>query len=110
MSDLPEIDFLTYSFPCQDLSRAGAMRGMDKESHTRSGLLWEIERILEEGYAMNRLPMILMMENVPEVIGTRNLKNFRKWYAKLEELDISHIIRFWMLRTLEYLSIEKDAS
>ena len=86
MSDLPEIDFLTYSFPCQDLSRAGAMRGMDKESHTRSGLLWEIERILEEGYAMNRLPKILMMENVPEVIGTTNLKNFRKWYAKLEEL------------------------
>ena len=37
---------LTYSFPCQDLSVAGKMAGMDKGTGTRSGMLWEVERIL----------------------------------------------------------------
>ena len=39
---------LTYSFPCQDLSSAGLSKGMAKGSGTRSGLLWEIERILDK--------------------------------------------------------------
>ena len=39
---------LTYSFPCQDLSLAGKGKGMEKGSGTRSGLLWEVERILNE--------------------------------------------------------------
>ena len=39
---------LTYSFPCTDLSVAGAQKGMTKGSGTRSGLLWEVERILRE--------------------------------------------------------------
>lgn len=42
---------LTYSFPCQDLSNAGKKAGMSvsqKHGGTRSGLLWEVERILQE--------------------------------------------------------------
>ncbi|MDE6867719.1 MAG: DNA cytosine methyltransferase, partial [Clostridia bacterium] len=39
---------LTYSFPCQDLSVAGKGAGMAKDSGTRSGLLWEVERLLTE--------------------------------------------------------------
>ncbi len=42
---------LTYSFPCQDLSLAGKRQGMStsqKDGGTRSGLLWEVERILTE--------------------------------------------------------------
>ena len=39
---------MTYSFPCQDLSVAGKMRGYTKGSSTRSGLLWEVERLLRE--------------------------------------------------------------
>lgn len=37
---------LTYSFPCQDLSQAGKLAGMEKGSGTRSGLLWDVERLL----------------------------------------------------------------
>ena len=37
---------LTYSFPCQDLSLAGKGKGMAKGDNTRSGLLWEVERLL----------------------------------------------------------------
>lgn len=39
---------MTYSFPCQDLSSAGLQKGMDRGSGTRSGLLWEVERLLKE--------------------------------------------------------------
>lgn len=74
---------LTYSFPCQDLSSAGLSMGMAKGSGTRSGLLWEIERILDE---CEELPQILLMENVPEVIGTKNSKSFSDWFMRLESL------------------------
>lgn len=55
-SDLGELpttqtSILTYSFPCQDLSLAGKRQGMETsqaQGGTRSGLLWEIERILRE--------------------------------------------------------------
>ena len=74
---------MTYSFPCQDLSLAGKGAGMEKGSGTRSGMLWEVERILDE---CKELPQVLLMENVPEVIGTNNIKHFAKWLEKLESL------------------------
>ena len=67
---------LTYSFPCQDLSVAGKRKGMTKGDGTRSGLLWEVERILNE---CKELPQILVMENVPMVQGIDNIKDFNKW-------------------------------
>lgn len=42
----PEHDLFTYSFPCQDISVAGNQKGLI-EGKTRSGLLWECERIIE---------------------------------------------------------------
>lgn len=75
---------MTYSFPCQDLSLAGKRLGMEKGSGTRSGLLWEVERILDE--CNGNLPQILLMENVPEVIGTNNSEHFSQWVAKLDSL------------------------
>lgn len=77
---------LTYSFPCQDLSKAGKQRGMTKGSGTRSGLLWEVERILNECKDKDSLPQVLLMENVPDVIGTKNYEDFMKWYAALENM------------------------
>ena len=56
---IPDHDLLTYSFPCQDLSTGGKTRGMSKGSGTRSGLLWEIERILGELNNEGRLPKYL---------------------------------------------------
>lgn len=77
---------MTYSFPCQDLSKAGKQRGMTKGSGTRSGLLWEVERILNECKEKDSLPQVLLMENVPDVIGTKNYEDFMKWYAALENM------------------------
>lgn len=81
---------LTYSFPCQDLSIAGAQKGMTKGSNTRSGLLWEVERILDE---CESLPQVLLMENVPQVIGKKNLKDFQSWRSKLEKLGYSNFVQ-----------------
>ena len=77
---------MTYSFPCQDLSSAGNGKGMAKGSGTRSGLLWEVERLLTELYRGGQpLPQVLLMENVPEVIGTKNIKHFAQWIKVLDE-------------------------
>ena len=73
---------LTYSFPCQDLSLAGKGKGMSDTS-TRSGMLWEVERILTE---LEEKPQILLMENVPQVHGEGNIEDFNKWQLRLEEL------------------------
>lgn len=67
---------MTYSFPCQDLSLAGKQKGMKKGSSTRSGLLWEVERLLNE---TENLPQILLMENVPQVHAEKNMPDFQKW-------------------------------
>lgn len=78
---------MTYSFPCQDLSLAGKGAGMEKGSGTRSGMLWEVERILDEIVTEGgQLPQVLLMENVPEVIGTKNMSNFVQWRDKLEKI------------------------
>lgn len=74
---------MTYSFPCQDLSKAGKQQGMGRDSGTRSGLLWEVERLLKE---CNELPQILLMENFPDVLSKKNAKDFYDWYNFLETL------------------------
>lgn len=76
--------FMTYSFPCTDLSVAGQMRGMSKGSGTRSGLLWEVERLLKE--CGTELPQLLLMENVPQVHGANNIDDFAEWISFLDSL------------------------
>lgn len=82
---------LTYSFPCTDLSVAGKQAGMSKGSGTRSGLLWEVERILTEIRDSNgELPQILFMENVSQVHGKKNINDFEKWLGFLESLGYTN--------------------
>lgn len=78
---------LFYSFPCQDLSIAGLGRGLKKGDGTRSGLLWEVERILKE---CNELPQVLIMENVTQVHNQKNMPDFKKWLEFLESLGYSN--------------------
>lgn len=78
---------ITYSFPCQDLSVAGKQKGMAKGSGTRSGLLWEVERLLNE---VENLPQVLLMENVPQVHSKANMSDFQKWINFLESKGYSN--------------------
>ena len=64
---------------------------MSKGSGTRSGLLWEVERILTEiRDGGGELPQILFMENVPQVHGKKNIDDFEKWLEFLESLGYTN--------------------
>lgn len=103
--DIPnDLDLLTYSFPCQDLSIAGVwhgnMSGIDRDAHNRSGMLWEVERILKECVANGiKTPRFLLMENVSNILAKRHRSNFQEWidylkgigyYNKLYHLNAKH--------------------
>lgn len=91
INDTDKYDYLFfYSFPCQDISLAGKSAGI-KEG-TRSGLLLEVERILDELKEMserekvNHLPSILILENVEALCNKIHIRAFQKWQQKLGEL------------------------
>ena len=65
---------------------------MKKGSGTRSGLLWEVERILYELKELNALPQILLMENVTQVHGAANWEDFNAWKKSLANLGYCN---FW---------------
>lgn len=75
----PHCDFLTYSFPCQDISISGVQRGIEKG--TRSGLLYEVERIVE-----HNKPKYLLMENVKNLVSKNHIKKFNDYIEKLNSL------------------------
>lgn len=56
------------------------------DTTTRSGMLWEVERILTECKELGDLPSVLVMENVPQVHSLDNMPDFHKWQVRLEEL------------------------
>ena len=56
------------------------------DTSTRSGMLWEVERILTECKGLGQLPSVLLMENVIQVHGEGAKEDFNKWQLRLEEL------------------------
>lgn len=44
-------------------------------------MLWEVERLLGE---IRELPQVLLMENVPQVVSSSNIKHFHSWCDFLE--------------------------
>jgi DNA (cytosine-5)-methyltransferase 1 len=82
---------MTYSFPCQDLSLAGKGAGLGEG--TRSGLLWQVERILLELKELNELPQILLMENVPMILSPKYRDDFAKWDLALSKLGYKSYVK-----------------
>ena len=60
----PRNGIITGGFPCQDLSVAGKRAGLGGE---RSGLFWQICRLLDETRAQN-----FILENVPGLLSSNN--------------------------------------
>ena len=96
---------LTYSFPCQDLSNAGLQKGMEKGSGTRSGLLWEVERILLECKELDCLPQVLLMENVPAVCGANNAKPWNEWLDALHKMGYTN---YWKILNAKNYGIPQN--
>lgn len=70
---------------CQDISIAGKMQGLNKESGTRSSLLWECERIIKA-----QKPKYLLMENVKNLVEKKFRPHFEEWLQVLEDLGYSN--------------------
>lgn len=81
---------------CTDLSIAGRQAGMERGSGTRSGLLWEVERLLKECKELADkdsrygMPKVLVCENVPEIKGYKNIKHLEEWLSFLESLGYTN--------------------
>ena len=84
-------DLWTYGFPCQDISLAGDMKGIVK-GETRSGLLHEVERLLEVAKEENTLPEFLIMENVKNLVSKKFIGDFQRWIERLSEFGYT---TFW---------------
>lgn len=99
------VDILTYSFPCQDLSNVGAFhgynKGIDKESGSRSSLLWQVGRILKEMKdAKRQMPRYLLMENVPTLLSKRHNDNFETWIKELK--DLGYRSKYFLLNASDF--------
>ena len=91
INELPGCDLITYGFPCQDISIAGYGKGI-KEG-TRSGLLLEVERLLNIAEENNKLPKYLLMENVAALVSKKHIKDFENWLVKLEKLGYKNFYK-----------------
>ena len=115
IKSLPNCNMLTYSTPCTDLSIAGKQEGLkwtcqdcgyeydpsklDVDTRyicpncysyniksTRSGLLYEVERLLVKAKENNNLPQFLLMENVDALVSKKYIDSFNDWVGRLDNL------------------------
>ncbi len=82
--DIPAADLAWASFPCQDLSLAGNLNGMN--TGTRSGLFWDWIRVLKEMNDNGKRPPVLVAENVVGFIVSDQGKHFQLAYRALRDL------------------------
>lgn len=109
-----EIDLLTYSTPCTDISNAGRQAGAEKDSGTRSSIIWHTEK------AIGTLrPKYLLMENVANFVSKAHIGTFKAWMALVESLGYNNFAK--VLNATEFgcpqnrerifvVSIRKDIS
>ena len=87
-SDLPgEADLAWASFPCQDLSLAGAGAGLDG---ARSGVFWSFARLMAELKAGQRAPKLIVLENVVGLLTSKGGEDFRTISGVLGDLGYRH--------------------
>ena len=92
IKSLPDADLWTYSFPCQDISVAG--KGAGIKEGTRSGLLFEVERLLITASKNGNLPKFLLLENVKNLVSKKFKADFDRWLAFLKSLGYSN---YWQI-------------
>lgn len=82
IEELPkDIDLITHGSPCQDFSIAGKQAGGDKESNTRSSLMWKTVDIIEQ-----TKPKYVIWENVKNLLSEKHIHNFNNYIKIMYEL------------------------
>ncbi|QIW51207.1 DNA cytosine methyltransferase [Lactococcus raffinolactis] len=83
-------DILIHGSPCQDISIAGRKLGADEGSGTRSSLMWETLRIIEEFGEWK--PKIVIWENVKGVLHKQMKQNFEKYLYEMCRLGYTNSV------------------
>lgn len=89
VTQVPDCDLITYSYPCTSLSSAGLQAGMAEGSGTASSLVWECFKIFEA-----KRPKYLLMENVKALTQKKFMPEFLKVQKRLNDLGY---VNFWQV-------------
>lgn len=81
-------DILVHGSPCQDFSRAGKRLGGNDEDKTRSSLMWETIRIIENMGKWK--PKVVIWENVKGVLAKDMIHSFKKYFVEMEQLGYTN--------------------
>lgn len=80
-----EVDLIMHGSPCQDFSLAGKQAGGDKDSGTRSSLMYETIRIVEK-----LKPKYVIWENVKNLLSKKHRHNFDAYLETMEQLGYTN--------------------
>ena len=80
-----EADLIMHGSPCQDFSVAGKGAGGDKDSGTRSSLMYETLRIVEK-----IKPKYVIWENVKNLLSKKHIHNFEAYQEAMRELGYTN--------------------
>lgn len=80
-----EVDLIMHGSPCQDFSLAGLQAGGDKDSGTRSSLMYETIRIVEK-----LKPKYVIWENVKNLLSKKHRHNFNAYLETMEQLGYTN--------------------
>ncbi len=103
IKSLPDADLWTYSFPCQDISVAG--KGAGIKEGTRSGLLFEVERLLITASENGNLPKYLLLENVKNLVSKKFKADFDRWLYFLSSLGYTN---YWQIMNAKDYGIPQN--
>lgn len=81
-------DILVHGSPCQDFSRAGIRLGGNDEDKTRSSLMWETLKIIENLGTWK--PKYVVWENVKGVLDKDMIHSFNKYLTRMTELGYTN--------------------
>lgn len=88
-------DLIMHGSPCQDFSVAGKQAGGDKDSGTRSSLMYETLRIVEK-----LQPKYVIWENVKNLLSKKHRHNFDAYIEAMSELG--YVSKYKVLNAKDY--------
>lgn len=84
-SKLKDVDLITHGSPCQSFSSAGKQEGGAKGSGTKSSLLWETVRIIQD-----KKPKYVIWENVKNVLSPKHKPVFEDYLRELNDMGYTN--------------------
>ncbi|MCM3736431.1 DNA cytosine methyltransferase [Bacillus cytotoxicus] len=91
-------DILVHGSPCQDFSRAGKRLGGKDEDKTRSSLMWETLKIIENMGIWK--PRFVVWENVKGVLDKDMIHSFNKYLSQMKRIGYTN--SFKVLNAMDF--------